>query len=90
MIGMYEIHRRDLVARPSDSLAGAALARAATDADYPLTRGDAAEALGLFPETVALPALERAARDTSASVRGAAMEGLGEIGTLRALDPSQP
>ena len=58
-----------LAERPADSLAGAALAGAATGADYFLTRADAAQALGAFPAAVALPALEVAAHDTSAAVR---------------------
>jgi hypothetical protein len=71
--------------RPADTLAGAALARAATGADYSLTRADAARALGGFPAATALPALEAAARDTSAAVREAAVAALGAVGGERAL-----
>jgi len=60
--------------------AGAALAQAATGADYYLTRQQAAEALGSFPAAVALPALKTALRDTSAAVRTAAVEALGRLG----------
>jgi aminopeptidase N len=74
-----------LAARTSDSLAGLALARAARGADYSFTRAEAAGALGRFPEAVALPALEVAARDTSAQVREAAMSALGGVGGPRAL-----
>ena len=72
-----------LAQRPTDSLAGRALARAATGADYYLTRAQAAEALGRFPETLALPALEKAASDTSSSVRQSALLGLTEQGGPR-------
>jgi aminopeptidase N len=74
-----------LGSRPADTLAGAALARAATGADYSLTRADAARALGRFPPAVALPALEAAARDTSAQVRVAAVGALAGVGGERAL-----
>jgi len=71
--------------RSGDTLAGAALARAARGADYALTRAEAAAALGRFPVAVALPALEAAARDTSAQVRVAAVSALGALGGARAL-----
>jgi len=74
-----------LGARTSDSLAGAALAQAARGADYYLTRAEAAAALARFPEAVSLPALEVAARDTSAQVREAAVSALGGLGGSRAL-----
>jgi aminopeptidase N len=74
-----------LGARSGDSLAGAALARAARGADYSLTRAEAAGALGRFPVAVALPALEAAAGDTSARVRAAAVSALGAVGGPRAL-----
>jgi aminopeptidase N len=74
-----------LAARSGDSLAGAALARAARGADYYLTRAAAAAALGHFPPELALPALEAAARDTAAQVREAAMGALGTLGGNRAL-----
>jgi HEAT repeat protein len=74
-----------LAARPADTLAGAALAGAARGADYPLTRAQAARALGGFPAGVALPALEAAAGDTSAQVREAAVVALAGLGGERAL-----
>ncbi|HJQ67318.1 MAG TPA: M1 family aminopeptidase [Gemmatimonadales bacterium] len=73
-----------LSAHLSDSIAVTALARAATGADYFLTRMEAAESLGAAPAAVALPALERALGDTSAQVRGAAVKGLARIGGDRA------
>ncbi|MDQ3136436.1 MAG: HEAT repeat domain-containing protein [Gemmatimonadota bacterium] len=73
-----------LAARPGDSLAGSALARAARAADYALTRSQAASALGRFPAAAALPALEAAIRDTSAQVREAAVAALGAVGGERA------
>jgi len=66
--------------RASDAAAGAALATAATRADYYLVRERAAAALGQFPAAIALPALRVALADTSAAVRGAAVEALGELG----------
>ena len=71
--------------RKDDSAAAAALAEAATGADYFQTRAEAADALGAFPAAVALPALETALRDTSAAVRSAALESVGEIGGDRAV-----
>jgi len=68
----------------TDSTAVAALARAATSSDYFLTRMEAADSLGSAPAAAALPALEHAARDTSAQVRAAAMRSLGRIGGDRA------
>ena len=73
-----------LADRTGDSLAAAALARAARGADYYLTRAEAAGALGRFPPAAAMPALEAAARDTSAQVREAAMSALGDVGGERA------
>lgn len=73
-----------LAAHSGDSLAVAALARAATSADYFLTRMEAAESLAAAPAAVALPALERALGDTSAQVRGAAVKALGRVGGERA------
>jgi len=70
--------------RPEDSLAAAALARAARSADYYRIRAEAALALRRFPRDVAEPALEAASRDTSASVREAAVVALGAIGGDRA------
>ena len=69
-----------LASRTSDTLAAAALAQAATSADYDLTRADAATALGRFAGERARPALERALVDTSARVRRAAVEGLSRVG----------
>jgi aminopeptidase N len=75
---------KQLAARPADPAAGAALAAAATGADYFVTRAQAADALGSFPSTTALPALEAALRDTSAAVRQSAIAALGDIGGERA------
>jgi aminopeptidase N len=72
-----------LARRPSDSLAGSALARAARSADYYLTRAQAVGALSRFPVAVAMPVLEAAMRDTSAVVRTAAMSGFGAQGGPR-------
>jgi len=69
-----------LARRTSDSLAAAALARAAKSADYYLTRAQALEALGGFPPAVAGPVLGAALRDTSAVVRAAAVSALGAVG----------
>ncbi len=74
-----------LAERTGDSLAAAALARAATSADYDATRAEAAGALEDFPEAGALPALEAALGDTSARVREAAVSALGGVGGARAL-----
>jgi aminopeptidase N len=74
-----------LAERPTDSMAGAALAQAARGADYFLTRAAAAQALGGFSPGVALPALEAAAHDTSAAVREAAVAALGAIGGEQAV-----
>ncbi len=65
--------------RASDGEAGAALARTVRDAADVSVRSLAAEALGHFPAPVALPALEVAARDTSARVREAAVEALAGV-----------
>ncbi|HEY6059599.1 MAG TPA: M1 family aminopeptidase [Gemmatimonadales bacterium] len=72
--------------RRADSTAAAALARAAVSADYFLTRAQAAEALDSAPPAIALPALERALRDTSAQVRAAAVPPLATVGGARALE----
>ncbi|HXY70072.1 MAG TPA: M1 family aminopeptidase [Gemmatimonadales bacterium] len=74
-----------LEGRPGDPAAVAALADAATRADWWLIRGRAAAALAHAPADAALPALEAAARDTSADVREAAVEALGELGGPRAV-----
>jgi aminopeptidase N len=73
-----------LAGRKDDSLATTALARAATSADYFLTRQQAVESLDSAPPAVALPALERAMADTSAQVRAAAVTALGDVGGDRA------
>jgi HEAT repeat protein len=73
-----------LARRTGDSLAVAALARAARGADYYLTRTQAALALRGFPATVAEPALDAAMRDTSAAVREAAVTALAGLGTPQA------
>jgi aminopeptidase N len=71
----------DLLAkRDSDAAAGAALARAATGADYYLTRVQAADAIGSFPAAIALPTLTTVLSDTSAAVRAAALRGLRTLG----------
>jgi aminopeptidase N len=69
-----------LARRTTDPAAGEALAAAARGADYFLTRAQAAEGLADFPAAVALPALEAAARDTSAQVRESAVASLGRLG----------
>jgi aminopeptidase N len=74
-----------LARRAADPAAAAALAAAARSADYFLTRAQAAEALAGFPGGVALPALEVAARDTSAQVREEAVASLGRVGGESAL-----
>ncbi len=61
-----------LAARPTDKAAGAALAKAALQADYYLTRAEAAAAFDSFPVSVALKPLQAALKDTSSAVRGAA------------------
>jgi aminopeptidase N len=66
--------------RPTDAAAAAAIAQAATGADYFLTRVAAANALAAFPAAVALPALQAAMKDTSAQVRAAAVAALGTLG----------
>jgi aminopeptidase N len=76
---------QQLAGRGTDSVAGAALAAAARSADYFLTRAEAAEALTSFPAAVARPALDRAARDSSAQVREAAVAALGQLGGTAAL-----
>jgi aminopeptidase N len=71
--------------RVNDSLALAALSRAVRSADYYRVRAEAALALGAFPAAAALPALETALRDTSATVRERAVEALGAVGGDKAL-----
>jgi hypothetical protein len=74
-----------LAGRKDDSLAAAALVRAATSADYFLTREEAVKALDSVPAAVALPALARAMTDTSAQVRAAAAAALGNVGGDQAM-----
>ena len=78
-----------LAARGADTAAAAALAQAATGADYFRTRAHAVEALAAVPPATALPALEVALRDTSADVRQAAVTALGEMGGDRAVAPAR-
>jgi aminopeptidase N len=73
-----------LAMRTGDSVAAAALSLAARSADYALTRAQAASALGRFAAPAALPALEAAAHDTSAQVRTAVINALGQVGGERA------
>ncbi len=73
-----------LAARPGDSLAASALARAARAADYYQTRAEAAAGLRDFLPALVLPTLEAAMRDTSAAVREAAVTTLGVVGGGRA------
>jgi aminopeptidase N len=73
-----------LAERGGDSAAVAALARAATSADYFRTRRAAALALAGAPAGLALPALERALSDTSAQVRAGAATALAKIADPRA------
>ena len=67
----------ELARHPDDAVAGKAIARAATSADYFLTREHAVTALPSFPAAIALPALELARHDTSAQVRAFAVAALG-------------
>ncbi|MBP6667861.1 MAG: HEAT repeat domain-containing protein [Gemmatimonadales bacterium] len=74
-----------LGARAADAEARAALARAATGADYFLTRALAATALAEFPGPEAQAALVAALADTAASVRQAALYALGTRGATGAV-----
>ena len=69
-----------LARHPNDPMAAAAVATAATTADYYLTRAEAIEALPAFPPETARPALIAATKDTAALVRAAALEALGKVG----------
>jgi hypothetical protein len=69
-----------LAARPESAEALAALVSAARGADYYHTRARAALALARFPGEEASRALVTALRDTSAQVRAAAAQALGERG----------
>jgi HEAT repeat protein len=64
----------------TDRAAADALTHAATTADHPLTRAQAAEALGEFPAGLAQDALLRATRDTASSVRTVAISALEKFG----------
>jgi aminopeptidase N len=75
----------ELARRADDSTAVRALARAATGADYFLTRRQAATALARFPSVLAYAALDSARRDSSAQVRESAITSLGYIGGASAL-----
>src|SRR6266576_3601031 len=75
-----------LAQRPADAAAVAALAEAATRADYFRTRAGAVEALAGLPAASAAAALEAALRDTSAQVRRAATTALGQLGGARAAE----
>src|SRR5213595_1055687 len=72
-----------LAHRPADAAAVAALAEAATRADYFRTRAGAVEALAGLPAASAAAALEAALRDTAAQVRRAGMTALGQLGGAR-------
>jgi HEAT repeat protein len=74
-----------LSARATDSTAGAALANAVRNGADVTARSLAAQALGRFPASVALPGLAAAAKDTSAVVREAAIRTLGSIRSPDAL-----
>ncbi len=75
-----------LAGRTGDSAAAAALVRAVREADYFLTRAEAATALGRFPATFALAPLEAALGDSSARVRKAAVGALGRLGETRVFE----
>ena len=76
----------ELAKRPADATALAALARAATVADYFLTRAQAVEALARFPAAGAAAPLAAALRDTAAQVRRMAITTLGRLGGARAAE----
>ena len=75
-----------LAQRPADAAAVAALAEAATGADYFRTRAGAVEALGELPGASVAAPLAAALRDTSAQVRRAAIAALGQLGGARAAE----
>jgi len=75
-----------LAQRPGDAAAMAALAEAATGADYFRTRAGAVEALAELPATSTAAPLAAALRDTSAQVRRAAIAALGRLGGPRAAE----
>src|SRR5213594_1020562 len=72
--------------RRADAAAVAALAEAATGADYFRTRAGAVEALGELPAASTAAPLAAALRDTSAQVRRAAIAALGQLGAARAAE----
>ena len=72
--------------RPADAAAVAALAEAATGADYFRTRAGAVEALGAVPVANTAAPLAAALRDTSAQVRRAGVAALGQLGGARAAE----
>src|SRR6185312_16258963 len=72
--------------RPGDAAAMAALAEAATGADYFRTRAGAVEALAELPATSTAAPLAAALRDSSAQVRRAAIAALGQLGGPRAAE----
>jgi aminopeptidase N len=76
---------QQLASRAGDAAAQSALAEAATSSDYFLTRVQALAAFGTLPASVAIPALARAARDTSSQVRQAAIDAAGRVGGAGAL-----
>ena len=76
----------ELAKRPADATALAALARAATVADYFLTRAQAVEALARFPAAGAAAPVAAALRDTAAQVRRMAITTLGRLGGARAAE----
>jgi len=76
----------ELAKRPTDATALAALARAATVADYFLTRAQAVEALARFPAAGAAAPVAAALRDTAAQVRRMAITTLGRLGGARAAE----
>src|SRR5947207_59268 len=79
-----------LAHRPADAAAVAALAEAATRADYFRTRAGAVEALAGLPAASAAAALEAALRDTPAQVRRAGMTALGQLGGARTAQLPRP
>jgi aminopeptidase N len=75
----------ELSRRTSDPAAGRSLADAATNADYFLTRQEAAGALVAFPAAYAQAALETARHDSTAQVRQAAIAAIGHRGGAEAM-----
>src|SRR4051812_37144396 len=76
---------QQLSRRVNDSLAQVALSRAVRTGEYYRIRAEAALGLSQFPAASALPPLEAAMRDTSATVRERAVEALGSVGGDKAL-----